>query len=156
MEEQVLIEAVRECANPRSAIFHTLIDRLFRNPTAPHIDRTYDATLHKQHPLRDAALQMRTQLVRTFSAIFGVHGAIELPATLLVPRHDTLHAPSASLLLDESGAVVALPLDLTLPFARLVLRRRVRRVTRFAFEHVYRRAQQSSVGASAPKQLFEW
>jgi hypothetical protein len=44
----------------------------------------------------------------------------------------------ASMLIKHICSVLALPHDLTLPFARLVVRRRLRSVIRFSFGSVYR------------------
>lgn len=96
MAEETLLAAMRELTNPRSSEFPQLMTRLMRNETDVQFDHVYDSQLHKSIPLRTTSLQLRTQLIRVFSAVYNTHAAVELPGTLLMPKNGVLHAPTGT------------------------------------------------------------
>ena len=69
--------------------------------------------------------------------VFKRYGAVELKTSLLTPKKDENGSENVAQLLDTSGNVVELPMNLTKPFARWLAVREVSLVKRFVVDRVY-------------------
>jgi translation initiation factor 2-alpha kinase 4 len=76
------------------------------------------------------------------ATVFRRQGALELHTPLLMPRSAVmLDKPGLVCVMDKDGSTVALPYDLTIPFARWVARRNLPFLRRWTFDKVYRQVR---------------
>jgi translation initiation factor 2-alpha kinase 4 len=72
------------------------------------------------------------------SAIFRLHGAVDMEPPLLMPITDPDDIKNHSAVLDSHGDVVMLPNNILVPFARLAARANTKRIKRFHIANVYK------------------
>ncbi|KAJ3108882.1 hypothetical protein HDU97_010154 [Phlyctochytrium planicorne] len=157
LEKDLLSEALRTIVNPENpAYFSRLLSSLFELRPDKHKDVAYDLTADPVVGVsKDPSLQVinpafysvLSKIHKNAVSIMQSHGAIEIPAPLLVPASSQFgnvasRSPDAKApvqLLDSSGMVVQLPYDLTLPFARHVSKvKSISMLKRYTFSRVYR------------------
>lgn len=72
------------------------------------------------------------------SEIFRLHGAVDSPLPLLLPRVDREdYGPNTVVLLDRQGDLVTLPRNALLPMARRAAQSYIRRIKRYHIGDVY-------------------
>lgn len=74
----------------------------------------------------------------TLSAIFRLHGAVDMEPPLLIPVAKSEEKDNRALLLDRHGEVVSLPHNTLVPFARLAARTNTQRIKRYHIGDIYR------------------
>jgi len=72
------------------------------------------------------------------SAIFRLHGAVDMEPPLLMPLTDPEDIKNHSAVLDSHGDIVMLPNNILVPFARLAARANTKRIKRFHIANVYK------------------
>ena len=125
---------------------------MFSQHVSPVRDVTYDFDVYtgQVSPRTILAQQMVHESVKS---VFLRHGALRVRTPLLAPRTMFLEQVELAVsLMDHSGALVTLPYDLRIPFARYVARMGVHQMKRFDVGSVYRVSR--SLGAH-PKELYE-
>ena len=98
-------------------------------------DVNYDIDVYK-----DQVFQRTQQMVHdSVKSVFVWHDALRVRTSLLTPRakhfEELEHAVS---MMDHSSALVSLPYDLRIPFARYVARKGVLQMKRFDVDYVNR------------------
>ncbi|KAI9098889.1 kinase-like domain-containing protein [Phlyctochytrium arcticum] len=125
LEEESITEALRSIVNQNNPLYYNrLVTALFAQSTDRHKDFTYEFNSNAQDMDQMSGL-VTARVYAHALRIFQRHGAVHLPAPLLMPKSDLYDPPSLKKpveLLDSSGNIVHLPYDLTAPFARLVAR----------------------------------
>ncbi|KAJ3283638.1 hypothetical protein HK104_010287 [Borealophlyctis nickersoniae] len=156
-EEEYISEALRSIVNQNNPLYYSrLVNSLFAQSTDRHKDFTYD---YNSNALN---LDQMTDLVMTrvhaqVTKVFQKHGAVDIPAPLLIPKSDLYEASSKRPveLLDSAGTLVQLPYDLTVPFARLIARGNYPSLhlplKRFSIDRVYR----CNVAGGQPRSVLE-
>ena len=125
---------------------------VFSQHVYPVREVTYDFDVYSSQifPRTILAQQMVHESVKS---VFVRHGALRVRTPLLAPRtklfEELEHAVN---LVDHSGALVTLPYDLRIPFARYVARKGVLQMKRFDVGCVYR--VNRFLGAH-PKEIYE-
>ncbi len=66
-------------------------------------------------------------------------------------QNNMMHHNNMATLLDDSGILLTLPYDLTLPFARFIAKNKITNLRRFNFSRVYRK---HAMGAK-PRELYQ-
>ena len=115
-------------------------------------DVTYDFDVYtgQVSPRTILAQQMVHESVKS---VFLQHGALRLKTSLLAPRTKLLEQLELAVsLMDHSGALLTLPFDLRIPFARYVARNAVVHMKRFDIGCVYR---VNRILGAHPKELYE-
>ncbi|CAZ82886.1 unnamed protein product [Tuber melanosporum] len=134
VEDETMRQALRSISNPGTPHHQQVMSALFSQSTKEYKDHTYDPgkSILSRH---DIILQgtVRERLIE----IFRHHGAVETTRPLLLPR-SKLYNRDVAQLLDQSGTVVQLPYDLTLPHARSLARQETLSPKTFTFGTVYR------------------
>lgn len=74
----------------------------------------------------------------TLTAIFRLHGAIEMEPPFLMPATDNNEDTTRVLFVDRHGEVVGLPNNALIPFARVAARNNLKRIKRFYIGDTYR------------------
>ncbi|KAI0266451.1 kinase-like domain-containing protein [Gloeopeniophorella convolvens] len=74
----------------------------------------------------------------TLSALFRLHGAIEMEPPLMMPIMDSPDEANRALFVDKHGEVVGLPNNALVPFARVAARNNLKRIKRFHIGDIYR------------------
>ncbi|CAM9255688.1 unnamed protein product [Ascophyllum nodosum] len=145
MEKTFLREALRVMANPESESFQEIVRALLQRETPEHVDHWYD-----RDPIRIVSAQIPVDapavalVCESLRRVFETHGATPVSPPTLRPKPPPSLAPPPSAskgllhLLDHRGAVVALPSNLTAPFARFVARSGVTRLKRYQIDRVFR------------------
>lgn len=72
------------------------------------------------------------------SAIFRLHGAVDMEPPLFVPVVNADAEQSQAVFIDRHGEVVTLPNNALLPFARLAARGNITRIKRFHITDIYK------------------
>ncbi|EAL68916.1 hypothetical protein DDB_G0276829 [Dictyostelium discoideum AX4] len=153
MEDDILKEAIKTIANPTISLFSYLMEKLFCLSNDEHIMSRY---LYTSNPsLTPMHLICREKTFSRLEKIFLNHGSIRIDTPTLFPKNPTnsTHPGAANVakFLDESGTVVYLPYDLTIPWARHVVIHNIQQAKRYTFSKVYRRSQPGF----SPKELYE-
>ncbi|XP_014673320.1 PREDICTED: eukaryotic translation initiation factor 2-alpha kinase 4-like [Priapulus caudatus] len=139
LEEAQLSEVLRHTiSNNTSSGYHRMMNTLFSQPVTPAADFTYDMDIHKGSFTNEPVL-LQQHVLGILVRVFRRHGAIRLATPLLVPRCRPWEQNDQCVrLLDHSGLIVDLPLDLRVPFARYIARNSVSSLKRYCVEKVYR------------------
>ncbi|KAF7299301.1 hypothetical protein MIND_00879100 [Mycena indigotica] len=87
--------------------------------------------------------------------IFGLHGAVDMEPSLLMPVVGPSEAKKEATFVDRYGEIVALPSNLLLPFARLAARTNVARIKRYHISNVYRESDVAGHPKSQKAALFD-
>ncbi len=138
LDQEIVKEALRTIT-PDSTTHSDLMRRLFAREPDTRIDYTYDFN-SAEHPF-SLDLSVATMHVTDLAAdVARKRGALRVDPMLLMPKRSALlDLSSCALLLDEAGQPVALPYDLTVPFARFVAHNKIASLRRFSVGRVYRR-----------------
>ncbi|KAJ2159991.1 eukaryotic translation initiation factor 2-alpha kinase [Coemansia sp. RSA 552] len=141
MEDEHIQETIRTIANPSQPYFARLMDSLFaasRRVDTKHVDATFDfrAGDGQAEQLNAVFLDGIRELM---TRVFRTHAAVELTAPALVPRAADLLATAdrPAQFVDPRGAVVQLPYDQAVPFARYVARTRMTEIKRYCFDRCF-------------------
>ena len=115
-------------------------------------DFTYDCDVYTGQVSARTILVQR-MVHESVKSVFLRHGALRVRTPLLSPRTMLLEQVVLAVsLMDNSGALVTLPYDLRIPFARYVARMGVHQVKRFDVGCVYRADR---ILGAHPKELYE-
>ena len=115
-------------------------------------DVTYDFDVYtgQVSPRTILAQQMVHENVKS---VFLRHGALRVRTALLAPRTKLLEELELAVsLMDHSGALVTLPFDLRIPFARYVARKGIVQMKRFDIGCVYR---VNRILGAHPREFYE-
>ena len=125
---------------------------VFSQHISPVRDVIYDFDMFTGQVSSRAILAQQV-VHESVKSVFLQHGALRLKTSLLAPRIKLLEQlDQAVSLVDHSGALVTLPYDLRIPFARYVARNGVFRMKRFDIGCVYR---VNRILGAHPKELQE-
>ena len=139
-------------ASSNSTRYQRLMKAMFSQHVSPVRDVTYDFDMFTGQVSSRAILAQQV-IHESVKSVFLQHGALRLRTSLLAPRTKLLEQlDQAVSLMDHSGALVALPFDLRIPFARYVARNGVCQMKRFDIGCVYR---VNRILGAHPKELYE-
>lgn len=140
IENEYIKESIRIVTNPTRPYYQTVLSSLFNAVSDPYKDYTYDYNPNQSATAIDSKESLvLAQTERVLARIFGRHGAIPLNAPLLMPRSDIYDKDQKPVtIMDQSGSVLQLPLDLTVPFARMISRTNMGDIKRYCFDTVFR------------------
>lgn len=149
--DQEIVRQALCTIHPNSTTHADLMRRLFSRQPDPRVDYTYDFNSVEQPFGRDTTLA--TMHVADVAAdVARKRGALRVDPMLLMPmRSGLLDSTTCAQLLDESGLPVALPFDLTVPFARFVAHNKITSLRRYSIERVFRR----NPAGGQPRALLE-
>lgn len=136
--EDDMFERALQSVHQNTTTFRNVVKRLFSLPADQYLPYTYNSHERKPHGDGSSAglySSLQEDLDQRVVAVFHAHGARVFRTPLLIPRQKT-HAETVNLL-DESGTVVTLPFDLTLPLASHLALNNVESVRRYVFDTVY-------------------
>ena len=118
VEDETIRQALRSISDPGTPHHQQVMSALFSQSTKEYKDHTYDPT---RSVLSRHDIILQGMVRERLTEIFRHHGAVETTRPLLLPR-SKLYNRDIAQLLDQSGTVVQLPYDLTLPHARSLAR----------------------------------
>lgn len=139
-------------ASTNSTRYQRLMKAVFSQHVYPVREVTYDVEFYTRQvfPRTILAQQMVHESVKS---VFVRHGALRVRTPLLAPRTKLFEELELAVsLMDHSGALVTLPYDLRIPFARYVARKGVLQMKRFDVGCVYR--VNRFLGAH-PREIYE-
>ncbi|CBJ48836.1 eIF-2alpha kinase GCN2 similar to Eukaryotic translation initiation factor 2-alpha kinase 4 (GCN2-li [Ectocarpus siliculosus] len=144
VEASFLREALRVMGNPESDTFQVIVKALLDQETAEHVEHWYDheplKTVSARIPIEAPAVALVCDGLRR---VFETHGATPVAPPTIRPKPPPSLAPPALAsrglvrLVDRKGAVVTLPGNLTVPFARFVARSGVTRLKRYQIDRIF-------------------
>ncbi|XP_077990931.1 eIF-2-alpha kinase GCN2-like [Glandiceps talaboti] len=139
MEDAQLHEVLRHTmSNKQSSAYRRLLNEIFSQSVTAAADCTYDIDIMKTHSTCQPYLAQRTAY-ETVCRIFQKHGGVKVNTALLLPKSEMYESNDlCTSLMDTSGALVSLPYDLRVPFARFVARKNITFIKRYSIERVYR------------------
>lgn len=135
LEDEVLKEAMRSITIPNTTMHSLLLKRLFGVPGDPTTDLSFDIETPQKTPYETV---LRTTTARRLTKIFESHAASYIEPPVFFPRPSLYLPPRAVQFLSPAGAVISLPFDLTMPFARFIAQKNIRFLRRYVFGKVYR------------------
>lgn len=110
-----------------------VLSSLFSQPPRPGRGFIYDLEADlPEHAALNGIVQER------LSAIFRLHGAVDMEPPLLMPVVDSEDEKHQATFIDRQGNVVTLPDNILFPFARLAARGNIKRIKRFHITDVFR------------------
>ncbi|KAI8053805.1 kinase-like domain-containing protein [Syncephalis plumigaleata] len=137
LEDAYLQECIRSIARPDTPYYERLMNVLFSQNADRMTEYTFDVNSgNTALDLLDSLTY--AQICDCITAVFRRHGAIALNTPLLIPKTDYFKDKKVVDLMDNSGGLVQLPYDLTVPFARYICRNNITSIKRFVFGRVYR------------------
>ncbi|KAI4204441.1 MAG: hypothetical protein LQ350_001198 [Teloschistes chrysophthalmus] len=152
-EDESIRAALRELDDPKSEVRGQLVSKIIANATSSqHSSGKMDtATLLKDYmydlhgwtsPEVYESL-LKKDVKDRLTSIFRRHGALEVDRPILLPfsPHYAQHASPVFKLIDAHGTVLQLPLDLTLPYARILAKHRSPGPKTYTFGDVFRAVQ---------------
>jgi translation initiation factor 2-alpha kinase 4 len=124
---------MQTAAKSDSPYHQGVLSALFSRPVDPLRGHLYDleAEIPEHAHLNDI-------VENRITAIFRLHGAVDMEPPLLVPSASTEEKQSHATFIDRHGELICLPNNALVPFARLAARDRVRRIKRFHIMNIYR------------------
>jgi serine/threonine protein kinase/histidyl-tRNA synthetase len=164
VEQAFLREALSSISNPQSVSFAQIVRALHAQETPEHLEHTYDgdqlrhvadsldmgegaAGAKEVGKMSGSAgggpsIAAIATVCDTLRTIFESHGAVPLAPPSLRPKPNRellkpIFAKHAVQLMDETGNLVVLPMDLTAPFARFVARRGVSELKRYQIGKIF-------------------
>lgn len=149
IEEEILKEALAKVANPSTTIFSTLLNRLFSLPPDKQYDLGYE--YHVANPLMDHESVTRDQICAHLVKVCKKHGGLHIETPHLVPKNSIYPSSINCHLLDDTGTILSLNSDLTLPFARHIARNKITNMKRYNIGRVYRK----HFNGGKPRELLE-
>uniref|UniRef100_T1IQL0 non-specific serine/threonine protein kinase n=1 Tax=Strigamia maritima TaxID=126957 RepID=T1IQL0_STRMM len=153
MEEAELQEMLRHTINnPQSKSYKHMISALFKQEVTPATDFTYDMDYYKGS--FNSRLILAQKFVRNeLSKIFQRHGALNVITPLFMPKSSFYENNDLCVtIIDHSGAVVSLPYELKMSFARYIVKNNIINLKRYAISRVFR---EKKVFGCQPRELFE-
>ncbi|KAI9457648.1 kinase-like domain-containing protein [Lactarius psammicola] len=133
LEDEYFKGALRMMIKPDSPHRQAVLAALFNQTSRGVRGFLYDSDV--EHP-EHASLN---GIVRdTLTAIFRLHGAIEMEPPLMMPATDSNEDMTRVLFVDRHGEVVGLPNNALIPFARVAARNNLKRIKRFYIGDTYR------------------
>lgn len=133
LEDEYFKGALRMMIKPDSPHRQAVLAALFNQTSRGIRGFLYDSDV--EHP-EHASLN---GIVRdTLTAIFRLHGAIEMEPPLMMPTTDNSEDTTRVLFVDRHGEVVGLPNNALIPFARIAARNNLKRIKRFYIGDTYR------------------
>ncbi|EJU02741.1 kinase-like protein [Dacryopinax primogenitus] len=127
LENRRLEDALRLLVDKSGPHHQSLLTKLFSQPQDQIRPFVYDRAEQPSYTF------LQTVVEDYVKGIFRRHGAINMEPPLLLPvGPNDLDERTAAIYLDRQGNLVALPSNGFLPFARLVVRRNVTRIKRYA------------------------
>lgn len=149
-EDETMRTALRALSDPKSEFRAELINRIIADATSSQNPTTnsnkgsflkgYMYDLHGWSTPEVFEALLRKDVKDHLTSIFRRHGALEVDRPVLLPfsAHYTQHANSVCKIIDAEGAVLQMPLDLTLPNARILAKHRSPGPKTYTFGEVYR------------------
>ncbi|KAL4071177.1 kinase-like domain-containing protein [Scleroderma yunnanense] len=133
MEDEYFKGALRMMAKKDSPYYQGVLSSLFNQPGDQVRSYLYD--LEAETPEH---AHLNTVVEDRLSAIFRLHGAVDMEPALLVPSNSPEDNLSQATFIDRHGDIVCLPNNALVPFARLAARNSVQRIKRFHVTNIYR------------------
>ena len=125
---------------------------MFSQHVSSVLDVTYDFDKYKTQ-FSPRAILAQQMVHETVKSVFLKHGALRLKTPLLVPRTKMFEQLDLGVsVMDHSGALVTLPFDLRLPFARYIARNNLIHMKRFDIGCVFRKER---ILGAHPKELYD-
>ncbi|KAL8730589.1 MAG: hypothetical protein Q9181_004602 [Wetmoreana brouardii] len=149
-EDEMVLAALRALSNPKSEFRTQLVSKIISEATLDQsstgkIDpatllKGYLYDLHGWATLDVSESLLRKDVKDHLTSIFRRHGALEVDRPVLLPfsTHYSQHASPVCKLIDSDGTVLQMPLDLTLPNARILAKHRSPAPKMYTFGDVYR------------------
>ncbi|KAI9746573.1 MAG: hypothetical protein M1818_000286 [Claussenomyces sp. TS43310] len=134
MESETIRQALAGLLEPKSQYYQKMMAALFSRPITQVKDFAWD--MDGRIPAAKD-IMIRNVVKQQLTSIFRRHGALEIARPSLFPR-SSHYGPNVVQLLDQSGALVQLPYDLTLPLARSVAKHTPTCPRSFTFGSVFR------------------
>ncbi|KAL9000043.1 MAG: hypothetical protein Q9169_001288 [Polycauliona sp. 2 TL-2023] len=146
-EDEIMRAALRALSGPTSEFRDQLISNIIAEatinkhssePASLLKDYMYDLHGWTSPDIYDSLL--RTAVRDHLTSIFRRHGAVEADRPVLLPfsAHYAQHESPAYKVIDADGAVLQMPLDLTLPYARLLAKHSSPSPKTYTFGEVFR------------------
>ncbi|PRP82937.1 eukaryotic translation initiation factor 2-alpha kinase 4 isoform 1 [Planoprotostelium fungivorum] len=148
VEEELLKNAMKSITNANTTLHSTVVDLLFSVKPDKHSDHHYDYHMGTAFAATDCSL--RETIIEQLVKVCKRHGAMNVQTPVLIPKNDIQSQNHVAMLMDDTGTLLSLSYDLTLPFARLVARNRITNLRRYHHARVFRKH-----GAGKPKELHE-
>ncbi|XP_012935952.1 eIF-2-alpha kinase GCN2 isoform X1 [Aplysia californica] len=124
--------------NPQSSQHRHMLSVIFGQSVLPVYDFTYDQEIYENMVTQKRAL-LQQQVETTLTQLLVSHGAVRIPLPMFMPKSSVYqNAEQLVQFMDHRGSLVAVPLDLRVPFARYVGRNNIQSMKRFAIEKVFR------------------
>ncbi|KAL1623929.1 eukaryotic translation initiation factor 2-alpha kinase [Neofusicoccum ribis] len=134
--------ALAGLSNPNSPYYHKMLSALFAQGANRQVqvkDYAWDAsTASGTHDQRASDLVLRELVEDKLGAVFRRHGAVKTRRQLLFPKSAHYEEDNVVQLFDQSGTLVQLPYDLTLPNARSIARQTPTVEKTYTIGQVYR------------------
>ncbi|KAL8734889.1 MAG: hypothetical protein Q9166_001241 [cf. Caloplaca sp. 2 TL-2023] len=149
-EDDVMRAAVRALAGPNSDFRLQLIDTIIADATSrqsstDNIDagallKRYMYDLEGWPSAEISESLLKKDVKDRLTSIFRRHGALEVDRPFLFPfsAHYGQHASPVYKVIDSDGTVLQMPLDLTLPYARILAKHRSPSPKTYTFGDVFR------------------
>ncbi|KAL9026896.1 MAG: hypothetical protein Q9196_004508 [Gyalolechia fulgens] len=149
-EDETMRTALRALSDPKSDFRLELINRIIAEATSAQNStansdtgsflKGYMYDLHGWPTPEVSEALLRKDIKDHLTSIFRRHGALEVDRPVLIPfsAHYTQHANSVCKLIDGEGTVLQMPLDLTLPNARILAKHQSPGPKTYTFGEVYR------------------
>ncbi|KIL60768.1 hypothetical protein M378DRAFT_906708 [Amanita muscaria Koide BX008] len=134
MEDEYFKGALKLIAKPDSPHLQTVLSSLFNQPPKPSRGVLYD---YEAADVPDHAT-LNDTVIERLSAVFRLHGAIDMEPPLLMPITDLEDLKNHATFIDRHGDILMLPNNILVPFARLAARVNTKRIKRFHIADVYR------------------
>ncbi|XP_070577673.1 eIF-2-alpha kinase GCN2-like [Ptychodera flava] len=151
MEDAQLHLLKQTMSNKQSSSYRRLMKEVFSQPMTATADFTYDIDMHKGFPTCKPYLA-EISVNEIVCRVFHKYGAVRINTPLLLPKTELYDSDQPMELMDSSGALVMLPFDLRVPFARFIARKNVSFIKRYSIERVYRSRK---IYGAHPKELTE-
>lgn len=149
-EDETMRAALRALSDPKSEFRGELISRIIADATSTQSSisnsdkesflKGYMYDLHGWPTPEVFEALLRKDVKDHLASIFRRHGALEVDRPVLLPfsAHYTQHTNSVCKVIDAEGTVLQMPLDLTLPNARILAKHRSPGPKTYTFGEVYR------------------
>ncbi|KAH7905298.1 kinase-like domain-containing protein [Hygrophoropsis aurantiaca] len=133
MEDEYFKGALRMMAKPDSPHLQGVLSALFSQPPNQVRSYLYDSEADlPEHAYLNDIVEDRV------SAIFRLHGAVDMEPPLLLPSSSSEDNTSHAMFIDRHGDIVTLPNNALMPFARLAARSNIKRIKRYHITNIYR------------------
>lgn len=149
VEDEQIRQALSSLSDPSSPYFGSVMNTLFSQSSNNQLqDRLWDANGDALMTSEATEYVLIQGMVKErMTSVFRRYGAVETSRQTLFPRSTLYVNNDVAQFIDSSGALIQLPYDLILPYARMVAREAHLFPRSFAFGTVYR----STVAGGAPR-----